>query len=49
MRPVLAHLCPMTALYDGSLDLEAFALMNDALDARAENEARAREAVSDGR
>ncbi|MCG4261373.1 hypothetical protein K6W36_12435 [Acetobacter senegalensis] len=42
MRPVLAGLCHMESLDNGALDLEAFALMNDALDAKAENEDRAR-------
>ncbi|WP_086640718.1 DUF6889 family protein [Acetobacter tropicalis] len=42
MRPVLAGLCHMESRDNGALDLEAFALMNDALDAKAENENRAR-------
>lgn len=45
MRPVLAGMCRMESLYEGPLDLEAFALMNDALDCKAENEARARAAA----
>ena len=44
MRPVLAGICKMESLYNGTLDLNDFALMNDALNARAENEIRAQKA-----
>lgn len=45
MRPVLAGMCKMESLHDGALDLADFALMNDALDAKTENEIRARAAA----
>lgn len=45
MRPVLHGLCRMESLYGTELSLEDFALMNDALDAKAENELRATEAT----
>lgn len=44
MRPVLAGMCQMESLRNGALDLADLALMNMALDARAENERRFREA-----
>ena len=44
MRPVLAGMCKMESIHDGALDLADFALMNDALDAKIENEVRARAA-----
>jgi len=44
MRPVLAGICKMESLYNGTLDLNDFALMNDALNAKAENEIRAQKA-----
>lgn len=44
MRPVLAGLCKFESLKDCSLDLADIALMHDALDIKAENEARIREA-----
>jgi hypothetical protein len=47
MRPVLEGLCRYESLIDGSLDLEDIARMNDALDVRAENEARYRKAMKD--
>lgn len=40
MRPVLAGLCRLESLKDGTLDLADVQLMNDALDVRAENERR---------
>ncbi|WP_158092959.1 DUF6889 family protein [Acetobacter sp. DsW_059] len=40
MRPVIAGMCKMESLKDGALDLEDIALMNDALDAKTENEIR---------
>ena len=45
MRPVINGMCKMESLHDGSLDLTDFALMNDALDAKTENEIRARTAA----
>ena len=45
MCPVVNGLCKMESIYDGSLSLADFALMNDALALRAENEHRAREAA----
>jgi hypothetical protein len=44
LRPVLANLCRYESLQDGTLGLEDIALLNDALDIRAENEARIRKA-----
>jgi hypothetical protein len=44
LRPVLAGMCKMESAYDGTLDLAAFALMNDALAIKAENEWRMIEA-----
>ena len=44
MRPVLAGMCQMESIHNGALDLADFALMNDALDAKIENEVRARAA-----
>lgn len=41
MAPILAGLCSMTNVYDGSLDLYDWALMNDALAVKAENQWRA--------
>lgn len=40
LRPVLAGCCRYESLVDGTLSLEDVACMNDALDVRAENEAR---------
>lgn len=40
MRPVLANMCRMESLKDGTLDLADFALMNDALDVQAINTER---------
>jgi len=40
MRPVLRNLCKYESLKDGTLDLSDIALMNDALDVQAENNAR---------
>ncbi|WP_010515760.1 DUF6889 family protein [Komagataeibacter oboediens] len=45
MRPILAQMCRMESLHDHTLSLADFALMNDALDARAENEVRAHRAA----
>lgn len=44
LRPVLEGMCLYESLKDCSLDLEDVARMNDALDARAENERRYRKA-----
>ena len=40
MDPIMAGLCRMESLHDGTLDLVDFALMNDALRVKYENEAR---------
>lgn len=40
MRPVLAGLCRYESLKDGALDLLDLAILNEALDVRAENESR---------
>jgi hypothetical protein len=45
MRPVLKGLCKYESLIDGTLDLEALARMNAALDVQAENDRRQRKAV----
>ena len=45
MRPVLRGVFRMESLYDGTLDLEAVALANDALDVSDENDRRYREAM----
>lgn len=42
MRPALAGVYRMESLLDGSLDLEAVTLANDALDVQQENERRYR-------
>lgn len=44
LRPVAAGWCKYESLLDGTLDLADIALMNEALDVRAENEFRMREA-----
>lgn len=44
-RPVDRGWCFYRELKDGSLDISDIARMNDAIDARDENEARAREAA----
>lgn len=41
MRPVLEHLCKYESLKDGTLGLYDIYLMNEALDIRDENTARA--------
>ncbi len=41
MRPVLEGLCHFESLKDGTLDICDLALMNEALDVRAENKALA--------
>jgi hypothetical protein len=45
MRPAIRGVFRMESLLDGTLDLEAVALANDALDAFDENDRRIREAV----
>lgn len=45
MGPVLEGLCKMESIYDGSLSLIDFAIMNDALVVRAENHWRGSEAA----
>lgn len=40
LRPVIEGMCSYESLKNGALDLEDFALMNDALDVKAENERR---------
>lgn len=40
MRPVLAGLCSYADLKSGLLDLNDVAMMNEALDVQAENQAR---------
>lgn len=40
MRPVLSGMCRFESLKDGGVDLGDLALMNDTLDAKAENERR---------
>jgi hypothetical protein len=44
MRPVLAGHCKLESLFDGSLDLEAIALANDAIDVVEENRIKAERA-----
>ena len=43
MAPVLARMCLMESLLDGTLHLEDVALMNDALAVQRDNEMIARE------
>lgn len=44
LRPVIEGMCRYESLKDGTIDLEDIARMNEALDARAENEKRYRKA-----
>lgn len=44
MRPVLEGVCKYESLKDCTLDLFDIAIMNEALDVRAENESRYRKA-----
>jgi len=46
MRPVLEGMCQYESLVNGSLDLADLARMNEALDVRNENRARADEAMA---
>lgn len=41
-RPVLRGMCRAESLFDGSLDLEQIALLNEAIDIEAENQYRQR-------
>lgn len=41
MRPVLEGMCKFESLVDGTLSLRDLGIMNDALNARAENSRRA--------
>lgn len=45
MRPVLEGLCKYESLLDGTLGLFDVARMNEALDVRAENQARIEDAL----
>ena len=45
LRPVVERMCQYESLKDGTLDLADIAILNEALDIRAENEARIQEAV----
>jgi hypothetical protein len=47
LRPVLEGLCKYESLIDGTLDLADIVKMNEALDVRAENEKRYRDANKD--
>jgi hypothetical protein len=49
MRPVLRGLMRMESLYDGTLDLEALLLANDALDVADENDRRMQRAIEEQR
>lgn len=44
MDPVLAGLCSYESVRDGTVSLMDLAIMNDALEAKRENERRARKA-----
>jgi len=46
MRPVLEGLCNYESLVNGALDLADVSRMNEALDVRNENQARAQDAVN---
>ena len=45
MRPVIEQMCKYESLKDGTLDLEDFMRMNDALNVRDENNRRLQEAA----
>ena len=47
LRPVLHGMCKYESLIDGTLGIADIARMNDALDVKEENEARARRAQKD--
>lgn len=48
MRPVLAGMCRYESLLNGVLSICDIALMNDALDVRADNEYLMRESIKNG-
>jgi hypothetical protein len=48
MRPVLYGLCKYESLKDCTIDLVDISRMNEALDVKEENEARARKVQNDG-
>ena len=48
LRPVLAGMCRYESLLNGALGIADIALMNDALDVRADNEYLMRESMKDG-
>jgi len=48
LRPVLAGMCRYESLLDGALGIADIALMNDALDVRADNDYLMRESMKDG-
>lgn len=48
MRPVLAGMCRYESLLSGALSICDIALMNDALDVRADNEYLMRESMKNG-
>jgi hypothetical protein len=45
MRPVLEGLCQYESLINGVIDLSDIARMNEAIDVRDENQARAQDAL----
>ncbi len=45
IRPVIEGMCKYESLIDGTLGLEDIAFMNEALDAKFENQARLQEAA----
>ena len=47
MRPVLAGMCKLESLLDGTLDLEHVAWANEALTVQGDNERRYREAMEE--
>lgn len=48
MEPVAAGMIRMESLYDGALNLDAWAIANDTLAIKAENERRAIDAAKSG-
>jgi hypothetical protein len=49
MDPIVAGMCRMESLRDGTLNLSDFAMMNDSLAAKYENEARVAAAMEQQR
>ena len=47
MRPVLAGMCKLESLIDGTLDIEHLAWANEALTVQTENERRYRTAMEE--